>query len=286
VCNSTGIYESIGDARALALVNRLFAQLEKRVKAAGGVVVKTLGDGMVCQFADPDAALRAAGMMQEAAARVPSAGGHKLEIRVGTTWGPVVLKDNDVFGDTVNVCARLQALANPRQVLTTRELVQALPSRERARCRELYPTKIRGRAGEVMVYEAMWRSDPDVTQMNLTEDAPRSGSWVLKLSCGGESYVVEPSSPVRLGRDKANEVVVPSTLASRVHARIFARDGNFVIVDQSSNGTFLMIDGNTNEIRLRREEALLGERGWIGLGKPASTHGAHALRYRLERKRA
>jgi adenylate cyclase len=69
-----------------------------------------------------------------------------------------------------------------------------------------------------------------------------------------------------------------------VHARIFGRDGNFVIADQSSNGTYLLIDGNSREMLLRREEAVMGERGWVGLGKSAEGHGTHVLRYRLERR--
>ena len=248
-------------------------------------MVKTLGDGMVCQFREPEAALRAAGQMQAATGRMPPAGERKLAVRIAVTWGPVVLKGDDVFGDTVNLCSRLQAMANPRQVLTTGEMVQALSARQRARCRELYPTRIRGRASEVMVWEAVWREDPDLTEMNLAQDAPRAGAWILKLSYGGDSVTVEPGGAVRLGRDKANDVVVASTLASRVHARVYGRDGNYFIADQSSNGTFLMVDGNTREVRLRREEALMGERGWIGLGRPASKHGAHVLRYRLERRR-
>ena len=67
-----------------------------------------------------------------------------------------------------------------------------------------------------------------------------------------------------------------------MHARIYGRGGNFVIADQSSNGTYVMIDGSTREVTLRREEALLGERGYIGLGGPASKHGAHVVRYRLQ----
>jgi pSer/pThr/pTyr-binding forkhead associated (FHA) protein len=89
---------------------------------------------------------------------------------------------------------------------------------------------------------------------------------------------------VRIGRDKQNEVIVPSQHASRLHARLFGRDGNFVIADQSSNGTFVMVDGSTREIRLRREEALLGERGTIGLGSPTGGGGDHLLQYRVQRR--
>src|SRR2546427_12072923 len=77
-----------------------------------------------------------------------------------------------------------------------------------------------------------------------------------------------------------------STRASRVHARIFGRLGNFVIADQSSNGTFVLIDGSSREMVLRREEAVLGERGWIGLGESAAMHGDHVLRFRLERQKS
>lgn len=286
VCNSTGIYEAVGDKRALALINRLFGRLGKKVRSNGGAVVKTIGDGMVCQFEAADAACRAACDMQAAAVGMPTPGGEsRLQIKIAWNYGAVVLKGSDVFGDTVNVCARLAALANPGQILTTRQTVEALSPGLRLRCRELPPARLRGRVGQVKVSEVMWRIDPDVTEVDLGEElAPRAGGqWVLKLTYAGNSIIVPLSGKVRLGRDKANEVVVGSSLASRVHARVFGREGHFVIADQSSNGTFLLVDGSSRELRLRREEAVMGERGWIGLGKSAAAHGPHMVRYRLER---
>lgn len=284
MCESTAIYESFGDAKALAQINRLLKQLDKTVNAAGGVTVKNLGDAIVCQFRDADSAFRAACAMQEVAARAGTASDAGMKIKIGYTYGPVLLRDRDVFGDTVNVCARLVSLANPEQVLTTQQTVEALSPGLRGRCRELYATKVRGRASQVSVWEVLWRVDPDVTRV---EDSPPAVDpavqWVLKLSLGGESYVVEPGSTLRVGRDASNDIVVATEHASRTHARIFCRDDHFVIVDQSSNGTFLMTDGS-REVRLRRSEAVLGERGWIGLGKTAAKHGEHVLRYRLERR--
>ena len=52
-------------------------------------------------------------------------------------------------------------------------------------------------------------------------------------------------------------MVVNSTHASRIHARIYGRGAHFVIADQSSNGTFVAIDGNNREVQLRREEAIV-----------------------------
>src|SRR6185437_3139143 len=148
-------------------------------------------------------------------------------------------------------------------------------------------TQVRGRGVPVVVCEVIWRSDADLTKVDLSQGelaAAGGGEWVLKLSYAGESYVVDAAGSVRVGRDASNDIVVPSEHASRQHARIYARDAQFLIADQSSNGTFLMVDGSSRELRLRREQALLGERGWIGLGKTAANHGDHVLRYRLERR--
>lgn len=286
VCDSTSIYESMGDTRALGAINRLFAVLTKKVKTAKGSVVKTLGDGMVCQFATPDAALRAACDMQEAAAALTSpALRRELAIKIGFNYGPVVPKGGDVFGDTVNVCARLVGIANPRQVLTTQQTVDALSPGLRKRCRTLPPTRLRGRTAEVAACEVLWRGDADVTELNLTEEMlVKAAQWVLKLRYGDEAYTVDPGANVSIGRDKQNDIVVPSQHASRLHARVFGRDGNFIIADQSSNGTFVMVDGSTREIRLRREEAHLGERGTIGLGNPTAAAGDHLLHYRVQRR--
>lgn len=286
VCDSTSIYETLGDTRALGVINRLFAALAKKVKAAKGSVVKTLGDGMVCQFATPDAALRAACDMQEATAAMTSPTlRRELTIKIAFTFGPVVPKGNDVFGDTVNVCARLVDIANPRQVLTTQETVDALSPGLRTRCRTLSPTKLRGRVAEVAACEVLWRGDADITALNLTRDTlVKAQQWVLQLSYGDDTFTVEPAASVRIGRDKQMDIVVPSQHASRLHARVFGREGNFVIADQSSNGTFVMVDGSTREVRLRREEAVLGERGTIGLGSPTTPAGDHLLRYRLQRR--
>lgn len=61
------------------------------------------------------------------------------------------------------------------------------------------------------------------------------------------------------------------------------RDGHFVLTDLSSNGTFLLAEDPAGEqaaeLRLRGGEAVLPERGWLGIGKPASRHGDHSLRF-------
>jgi adenylate cyclase len=284
VTDSTKLYESLGDTIALALINGVFARLEKVIAKHQGTVVKTLGDGVIYAFDDPDHAFRAACEIQTTVLSAAQGTRNRLQLKIGFTYGPVILSKGDVFGDTMNVCSRLVVLANPEQILTSAQTVEALSPGLRTRCRALFPTRIKGKAEEVAVSEVMWRYDPAVTETNLTRaDFARAVQQSLKLIYRGNIFIVNRSRPtIQMGRDDSNDIVIVSLFASRIHARVHTREGHFVITDLSSNGTFLMVDEHSSEVHLRREEAVLNGRGWIGLGKNATRHGDHSVRYSLQ----
>ena len=292
VTDSTKIYESLGDTVALALINGLFARLDKVLAKYAGTVSKTLGDGLICVFEDPDNAFRAACEIQTMVHAAAQGASNRLQIKIGFTWGPVILSKGDVFGDTMNVCARLVVLANPEQILTSAQTVDALSPGLRTRCRALFPTRIKGKVEEVPVSEVMWRYDPAVTETNLTRaDFAKAVQMSLKLIYRGNIFIVNRTRPtLQMGRDDGNDIVIVSLFASRIHARVQTRDGHFMLTDLSSNGTFLLGDegsgAHPSEIHLRREEAVLGGRGWIGLGKNATRHGDHSVRYSLQQEGA
>ena len=138
----------------------------------------------------------------------------------------------------------------------------------------------------------MWRYDPAVTETNMTRaDFAKAVQTSLKLIYRGNIFVLNRGRPtLQMGRDDSNDIVVVSLFASRIHARVEERDGQFVLTDLSSNGTFLMVDDDSGaqstELRLRGEEAVLAGRGWLGLGKSAATHGDHSVRFALEAETA
>src|SRR5262245_32416938 len=89
--------------------------VEPCIAAHRGSVVKTTGDGMLVKFVSPVEAVRCAVEMQqrmtERNAGLPD---HKrLQFRIGINLGDVVIEDDDIFGDGVNIAARLEALAEP-----------------------------------------------------------------------------------------------------------------------------------------------------------------------------
>jgi class 3 adenylate cyclase len=121
---STQMYERIGDLKALDLVRQHFALLRSVVAEHEGAVVKTIGDAVMATFDDPLKAAEAAVQMHRALQKVP-----ELQLKVGLHVGPCVAVDSneriDYFGQTVNIAARVQALAEGREVVLTDALLNS-----------------------------------------------------------------------------------------------------------------------------------------------------------------
>jgi class 3 adenylate cyclase len=125
---STELYERVGDIVAFDLVRAHFQLLNDIVGAEAGAVVKTIGDAVMATFPTPDRALAAALRMREAMGRLNGdRHGEDLELKIGIHEGPclaVVLNDRqDYFGQTVNIAARVQGLADSRAILVTGPVV-------------------------------------------------------------------------------------------------------------------------------------------------------------------
>ena len=89
--------------------------IDPRIAEHRGRLVKTTGDGLLVEFASVVDALRCASEWQQAMAgrNAGIADAERIEFRIGINVGDVVVEDGDIFGDGVNVAARLEALAEP-----------------------------------------------------------------------------------------------------------------------------------------------------------------------------
>jgi class 3 adenylate cyclase len=128
---STALYDRVGDLVAYDLVRAHFQVLHDIVADEAGAVVKTIGDAVMATFATPEQAVAAALRMRDEIRKVgngPSSEGGEtrredLLLKIGIHEGPclaVMLNDRqDYFGQTVNIAARVQALADSRAILAT-----------------------------------------------------------------------------------------------------------------------------------------------------------------------
>jgi class 3 adenylate cyclase len=272
VSGSTKLYETAGDAVALKAIEGCISLFTRKTEASHGRVIKTIGDEVMAVFPSANDAADAAIEMQAGVEELPLVGGTKLGIRVGFYHGPVVERDGDVFGDTVNLAARLTGLATRGQIITARETVDQLPTLLKAACRELYGIQVKGKANEVKLCEVLWQQGEDATTMATGRTIAKAEKQPeLRLRYGDQEIVIDAKHPVlNLGRDQGQDLVIRERMASRTHGKIEMRRDKFVLVDHSANGTYVQVDGN-QEILLRREELTLHGQGIIAFGQSCAS---------------
>ena len=268
---STRLYEAAGDRTAADAIRQCLDVVRSAAEASGGRVVKTIGDELMAVFPDPDRATQAATRMHLAVNALPAIEGQKLSLRIGFHAGPVVRRDDDIFGDTVNLASRLAAQATRGQVLTSADTVTKLTPMLRGATRRLYDITVKGKAIDVSLCEVLWAKDPDVTDWPLGQADPPASNACLRLRVGTREWVRRRHvESITVGRDLESTLVVAEATASRNHCVIERRQNHFVIRDHSANGTYVLVDGDKDDIVLRREELVLRDHGWISFGQRKS----------------
>jgi adenylate cyclase len=270
VSGSTKLYDTVGDAaahQAIELCLRLFSALTTQ---HGGRVVKTIGDEVMAVFPDASHAGAAARDIQLGMTEMAPVGKVRLGVRIGMHQGPVVEKAGDLFGDTVNLAARLTEMASRGQIITSLDTVNLLTPLQKMDCRQLYSIPVKGKEREVPICELMWTDTDDATQVVAQRASTDAGNALRLIYRSRVVTLGGDKKTVVLGRDSTADLVIPDRMASRAHCEIEQRQDKFVLADRSANGTYLSIDGD-REIVLRREEAMLRGHGFIALGQSRAT---------------
>lgn len=273
VVDSVKLYVSLGDLLAREVIRGFLSNIRSCATRANGIVLKEIGDALMCRFESPEAAVRASISMHQIGHTQYCDSPAKLSVRIAFHSGPVVSESEDIFGDTVNVAARVAALCRSGRTLTTAATVLKLPSSGDWRAVSVAKRKLKGHAAETELYEILWGvaltttsrrkfSLPDriYESLFLTHD---DRAFTLKGEC----------DPFRIGSDSANSLVIKDDGTSREHARIEWFSGKFVLIDHSTNGTFVVVD-DKEPFRLMGEMFSLHDCGVLGFGRvPKQEHG-------------
>jgi adenylate cyclase len=280
VSGSTKLYEALGDTKAKLLIDEALGGMKGVTERHRGRVIKTIGDELMCVFPDAERGFLAATDMQTLVNALVVTNGVKRMIRVGFHAGPVIEEKGDVFGDTVNVAARMAGLAKGMQIMTTRTTVDALPPALRASTRQIASLSVKGKEEDLAVCEVLWQEGDDLTMAAGATAAEIRFELVLRH--GAKEIVLgDERKAALMGRDAGADVVVADPKASRQHARIERRRDKFFLTDQSTNGTYVTFAGEP-EIVLRREEVMLRRSGRIVFGHSASDAGGDAVEFSIK----
>ncbi|GMW05434.1 MAG: hypothetical protein AMXMBFR8_02310 [Nevskiales bacterium] len=287
VVGSTHLYEALGDERARDTVQHCLKIMREATEQFGGTVIKTMGDEVMATFPSADDAMNAGSQMQKRISTNSQLGtsGTHVAIRIGCHFGPVVAEDRDIFGAAVHTANRMTSQAKAGQILTTAVTVQQLSGEWRALARQIDVATVKGQTGEMALFEVLWQPEEATNMLpSISWRAQEQSAGArLRLRFRGQELVLGEDSrtAASMGRADENDVVIKGNLISRVHARIDLRKNRFVLIDESTNGTFIQRDDG-EEVYVRRDSAELTGSGVIGMGRVAARGTPLAIEYSFE----
>lgn len=281
ICGSTSLYDQLGDELARRLVAGCIGIMSGVVEVFQGHIIKTIGDEILCVFPTPEAGMLAACAMQKEVEGNTYEGGNHLQIRVGFHYGSFICEGGDIYGDTVNVAARIASMARKHQIMTSQAVVDALPDALQRKTQRLMAAEFKGKQAEFEIFIVNWdEEDNACTQIQVRSMAQKQeAKSALTLQYGDHRFVINKDrKQAMIGRGSNCDLVIASTLASRQHAGIEFRLGKFFIVDQSANGTWVRTaDGHVEHIT--RQEMILRGAGLISLGQAFSEASTELIEY-------
>ena len=268
VVGSTQLYDKFGDTKASETVGKCLDIMKDATQQFNGTVIKTIGDEVMSTFGTVDEAMGAAAQMQS----LISGGKDDIQvsIRVGCHFGPVVQEQNDIFGAAVHTANRMTSQAKSKQIIISGSTVERLGPEWQAQTRQIDVATVRGRVDEVALFEVLWQPDEATSMLPTIDwDSKTKGATKVTLTFRDQTIVVDENRKgINMGRADENDLVVKGNLISRIHARVEMRRGKFILIDQSTNGTFLE-NAQGEETFIRRDSTELTGEGIIGLGRVA-----------------
>jgi class 3 adenylate cyclase len=283
ISGSTALYDRLGNTLAKRLLDEAVGRMRVACEKHAGKVIKTIGDEVMAVFPAASHAAEAALAIQFAL-RVPPATALAetlnaglsnspvgMKARIGFHWGDVIHDANDVFGDAVNVAARLTDLARGGQILLSSVTIEQLSTFLKNRTQIIDVAQFKGKTQEFHIFSLQWEEEEAVTRVATSPVQAAikdslAGAKLVHLTIGQQRLTLIPEQmPINLGRDGSCQLVVNAPLASRIHAKMEYRRGKFVLTDNSTNGTFVTNDEG-REVFLKRESMPLLKNGTVSLG--------------------
>ncbi len=158
VVGSTAYFERYGDIAGLAMVTRYADLASDVVREQGGRPVKTIGDAIMAEFSEAAAAVRAGVEIQRRLLQLNATlvQQTRLQLRVGIHHGKCFRQENDLYGEGVNIAARVIKGCGPAQILISRSVQRALPPNFQFRCNPLGEIELKKGGEKEEVLEVVW----------------------------------------------------------------------------------------------------------------------------------
>jgi hypothetical protein len=275
ISGNAHLHEKLESSEAARAIDRCLKRIQRSIETGGGSVVQTGGGEVMAAFGAADEVVNAAIEMQQRVAELPPVSGVKMAIRVGVSHG--ITAGQSAEDGLTGEAAHLAGVAKGGQILAIGRICQALPETMQALVADtgsILPGEpgrkdavVEIRPGTAPVESP--RLEPaavpsmggasGVGSADSTGDTGGSTSGRLRLNYGKAVIVLDETKPViDMGRGGMCDVIIRDPRASRRHATINRRGNLVVLVDKSTNGTFVTIDGDSEQFVKHAEFTLHG----------------------------
>lgn len=257
--------EKLGQAEAQRALDRARNRIMRSVDSFHGRALLDRAHRLIAVFRRADEAVQAAADMLEKVRRLPPVSGINLGLKIGLHIGELRTGTEEPGGSAVELAGKLAEAAQPGQVLLTGELALHLTDAVRSLASAVLNRGFRHEGVEVPLFELFSHDGPEAAQADVAVEGGDARTRLV-LRHRSIAHIVTEARPILLmGREEGNDIVILDRRASRHHARIEWRRGEFYLIDQSTNGTYVLPEEEA-ELMLKREEVALPAVGRIGCG--------------------
>lgn len=257
------LVEALGADEAKHAIDRCMHRVDRALDAHGGSALRREAGRLCATFERADAAVLATGEMFGRVESLPPQRGLRMTIRVGIHYGARV-PSAVAAGAGEAIARRLAAAARPGQAFASSAVVMQLSAAMR---RFAGTAAARDKALDGLE----WPVFPITRQAGVSPPGPPAArTRRLRIRHQHDVFYVDENRPVvLLGRELGNDIVIIERRASRQHARIERRGQGFVLIDQSTNGTYVGEESGAEHC-VKRDEWPLANPGRIGCGFSAN----------------
>ena len=223
IVGSTAYIDRYGDTAGLMMLRRQADLASEVVAEFQGKVIKTIGDSVMGEFPEPAFAVRAAVEIQRRLLRLNQTltERDRLQLRIGINTGVGFRHGNDVYGDAVNIAARITNRTGPAQVLISRSVRESIENEGDLHCTWLGKVTIEGKVSKEDVFEVVWTDTGEYSNLRHHLTAALSRGEIMSPGLNIDELVQPADSVTMVPGDRATTVTmgVPAGVPASLKAR-------------------------------------------------------------------
>ena len=278
VVDDLRLHEKLGEPEARTFIDRCVKRVTHAAESFGGRVAEVGHAEVIADFSCADDALKAALEMLRRVADLPPVSGIKLDLRIGFSFGASVGSEGGLPVTVVGTAKSLAEMAKPGQIAACIRaqavLSPPMVARYDAHCRDWQVLE------SEQTVESALPAKPETVEIAADPSRPKG----LMLKYRGHIYVLDDEHPeIRIGRDEESHLVLQGRFASRCHATIKRRGNDIVLIDTSTNGTFVSFKDDAPHLLLIQRECVLQGCGVLSFSTadPLTEIGTSSARFEI-----